>query len=211
MPIQIAKPGMGFDVDNRLDAGQAAAFKKNGFNFCIRYLPRTSALVAGNLSLAEVELILGAGLALMAVQHCPMPGWQPTAPLGKAYGQYAGQYAAEIGLPAGMNIWLDLEGVSNGAGAQDVIDYCHCWFDAVAAHGFIPGIYCGYGTGLTPFQLYELPFKHYWKAYNGPYLPGRGYQIVQETVKLLEGISFDPDFIVADKMGDLPLWLSPDH
>lgn len=208
--VKTASAGRGFDVDAILTAPQAAAFVKKGFEFCIRYLPRTPALVKGNLSLGEIEIILDAGLALMAVQHCPEPGWSPTAGLGTQYGQYAGQYAAEIGLPAGMNIWLDLEGVANESLPQDVIEYCQLWFEGLEGHGYVPGIYCGYGTGLSPEQLYDLPFKHYWKAYNGPLLPNRGYQIVQGTVQWLNGVSFDPNQLRADSKGDLPLWLSPD-
>lgn len=210
MGVKTASPGLGFDVDSMLTAAQADAFKKNGFQFCIRYLPRTPALVKGNLTLAEIQIILAAGLSLMAVQHCPEPGWEPSAPLGTQYGQYAGQYAAEIGLPAGINIWLDLEGVAVSVAAPAIIDYCHAWFFQVGSHGYIPGLYCGYGGGLSPDQLYDLPFQHYWKAYNGPPLPVRGYQIIQETVHLLEGVSFDPNRLIADNQDGLPLWLSPD-
>lgn len=203
---------LGFDVNQNLSAAQAAGFKSAGYDFCIRYLPRTAPLTKGNLTSTEIKNILEAGLALMAVQHCPEPGWSPSAALGMQYGQYAAEYAVEIGLPPGMSVWLDLEGVIPLL-AQGVRDYCYAWYNAVGsqAAGYVPGLYVGFGTGLTPQELYEdLPFRHYWKAYNGPSLPVRGYQIIQETVKLMEGISFDPNRLVADNLGGLPLWLSPD-
>ena len=202
---------LGFDVDEPLMAGSAAAFKAMNFDFCIRYIPRTSALAKGNLTLSEIGIILDAGLSLSAVQHCPEPGWQPTAALGTQYGQYAGQYAAEIGLPPGINIWLDLEMVAPTAKADDIIAYCENWYDQVGLHGYIPAVYIGYQTGLTDTQLYEnLSFKHYWRAYNcDQSIPTRGYQITQFPAKTLNGISFDPNIVKSDNLGSLPIFVFP--
>lgn len=208
MIVKPAIPGLGFDVNQPLWAAQAAAFKAAGHSFCVRYLPRTPALVKGNLTAAEVTAILGAGLALMAVQHVPQPGWEPSAALGTSYGGYAAEYATEIGLSNGMNLWLDLEEVSKDATAQDVSDYCHAWAAAVEVDGYVPGIYVGWNIGLTDQQLYLLPFKHYWRAYNcDQSIPMRGYQIVQKPQQTLDGITFDPNHLQADLQGGLPLWL----
>lgn len=211
MIVKTATPGMsGFDVDQPLNTKTACQFEAAGYEFVIRYLPRTSALVAGNLTRLEIAAILGSGLALGAVQHVPPSGWLPSGSLGKQYGAYAAEYATEIGLPKGMNIWLDLEGVEGGSAAIDVVDYCKSWYDPVLAAGYVPGIYVGWNVILTPQQLYsELPFKHYWRAYNGPAVATRGFQLVQGTHKSLNAIDYDPNTVQTDELGDLPIFLFP--
>jgi hypothetical protein len=209
--VQQAPAGLsGFDVNSVMSADEAADLKNAGYNFCIRYIPRTAALVAGNLTNAEAVDILNAGLALMAVQHVSLPGWEPTADLGTAYGTYAATYASEVvGLPQGINIWCDLEEVANGTAAQDVIDYCQGWYTAVDAAGYVPGLYVGWGIVLTDAQLYNnLSFQHYWRAYNGQPVASRGFQLIQKTERTVDGITIDPDVTQVDNMGDVVLWLS---
>ncbi|EHQ25990.1 DUF1906 domain-containing protein [Mucilaginibacter paludis] len=209
--VEPARPGAkGLDVNAVLTAANAADFKAAGYDFCIRYIPRTAHLLKGNLSNTEALHILNAGLALMAVQHVANPGWMPSAELGKAYGAYAAVYAKTIvGLPAGINVWLDLEEVSKDAASADIIAYCTAWYNEVKSAGYDPGIYTGYGTGLSSAQLYhDLPFRHYWRAYNGPDVANRGFQIIQKTQIKLNGFEVDPDYIQMDKKGDLPIWLS---
>jgi hypothetical protein len=209
--VQPAPAGLsGFDVNQVLTADQALGFKNAGYDFCIRYVPRTSSLAAGNLSNAEALAILGAGLALMPVQHVAEPGWQPTTNLGTAYGNFAATYAAQVvNLPPGMNVWCDLEEVATGATAADVIAYCQAWYAAVHAAGYVPGLYVGYGTGMTPDQLYnDTSFQHYWQAYNGGQVTTRGFQLLQKTEKKLGSICYDPDVTQVDGEGDSALWLA---
>jgi Domain of unknown function (DUF1906) len=210
--VKPALPGsLGLDLNQPLTVTNANSFRKLGYEFVIRYLPRTSALTAGNLTSEEINIILTAGLSLGAVQHVELPGWQPSAALGSKYGQYAGQRSAEIGLPQGINIWLDLEEVATTSTAQEVIDYCKAWYTEIQAHGYVPGLYVGYQVGLTDQQLYDLPFQHYWRAYNcDQNIPTRGYQLIQHPQKTLNGISFDPNNTQADQLGGLPIFLSPD-
>jgi hypothetical protein len=209
--VKAAVTGAGFDCNTPLNTPMAAAFKAAGMEFVVRYVPRTPALIPGNLTAAEVEIILSGGLALMAVQHVAMPGWEPGAALGGQYGQYAATYSQSIGLPAGMNIWLDLEGVGSLVKADDVIAYCEAWFTAVSAAGYVPGIYVGWNIVITDQQLYDLPFSHYWRAYNcDQAVPKRGYQIVQHPQQTLDGINYDPNFLAADELGGMPFWLSPE-
>jgi hypothetical protein len=204
----------GFDVNGQLFPNEYAAFKNAGYDFAIRYIPRTAALATGNLTAVEVQAILSENLALSAVQHCAMPGWSPTAEMGMEYGLFAAQYAKSIGLPFDltvgapkMTIWLDLEG-STTATPEDIIDYCHQWFGQVGSYGYEAGLYCGYGTGLTDQQLYDLPFARYWRAYNSDQsIPTRGYCMEQQTQKSLNGIAFDPDIIKLDAKGGLPMLL----
>ena len=215
--VQQAGTGLsGFDINLVLSASQAQDFKSAGYDFCIRYIPRTAALAANNLTNAEASDILNAGLALMAVQHVALPGWAPTAALGTAYGSYAATYAGEVvGLPQGINIWCDLEEVANSTAAADVIAYCQAWYAAVSAGGYVPGIYIGWGIVLTDEQLYQdLSFQHYWRAYNGQPVATRGYQLIQRDAKPLNSVTadtddntFDPDVTQNDKLGGTALWL----
>jgi len=208
--VQQAPAGtLGFDANSVLSATNAQDLKNAGYDFCIRYIPRVASLAAGNLTNAEALTILNAGLALMAVQHAALPGWAPNANLGTAYGSYAATYASQVvGIPQGVNIWCDLEGVAPGTAAADVIAYCQAWYDAVNSSGYVPGVYVGYDTMLTSVQLYNLPFGHYWRAYNGPQVATRGFQLIQKTQKTVGGVTIDPDVTQNDNMGGTVLWLS---
>jgi hypothetical protein len=178
-------------------------------DFCIRYLPRTPALIGGNLTGLELQVLLTVGLSVMAVQHVALPGWQPSGTLGTEYGTYAAKYAGQVGLPPGINLWLDLEEVAAGTIAQAVIDYCKAWFTAVITAGFVPGIYVGWNVILSDEQLYDLPFAHYWRSYNcDQNIPIRGWQLIQKPQQILDGIMYDPNVCQADRLGGLPIWVS---
>jgi hypothetical protein len=188
----------------------AQQFVSQGYAFCVRYLSRTQGQAPGDLSAAEANAILGAGLALMAVQHVRAPGWSPTAALGQQDGANAGFNAGEIGIPAGVNIWCDLEGVNAASVAPDVIGYCNAWFDAVAAAGFVPGLYVGANCILDGQQIYDLKYQHYWKSLSRvPVLPARGYQLVQTGVTdPVNGIGIDQDVAQTDSAGGQAIWLT---
>lgn len=208
MQVKKATAGMrGFDIDRPLTVEECKSFTANSYSFVVRYIPRQSTL-SNNLTAEEIKDIHAAGLALSAVQHVMSPPWYPNAALGANYGRNAAEYAAQIGLLPGMHLWLDLEGVAPGSVSGDIIAYCHAWAAAVSLKGYLHGLYCGWKIGLNARQLYDLPFDAYWKAYN--YDDGvatRGYQMIQSTQETLEGITFDPDLIQADKLGDLPTLL----
>jgi hypothetical protein len=211
MTVKQATAGAGFDCNTPLNGAQAATFKAQGMEFVVRYVPRTPALIPGNLTAAEIEIILSAGMALMAVQHVSPDNWMPTAAIGLQYGQYAGAYAKAIGLAAGVNIFLDLEMVSTTATAAATIAYCHAWFNEVQAAGYVPGLYVGWQTGLSSQQLHDLPFLHYWRGYNADIaVAERGYQILQHPQLTMSGVEYDPNTIQADALGGLPVWLSPE-
>lgn len=208
--VQQATPNLkGFDTDTVLTAQQAAAFKSSGYAFCVRYLARNNGQGSDDLSYNEAKSILDAGLALSAVQHVPSPGWTPTAALGTTYGTNAAANAASIGLPQGMNLWCDLEGVAAGTPTQQVIDYSNAWYDAVHAAGYVPGIYVGASCMLTGNQLYQnLRFQHYWKSLsNVPAIPNRGYQLIQTMGSTVNGVSTDNDSTQDDLLGGAVLWL----
>jgi hypothetical protein len=216
MPLQgtpqKAKQGLQvFDVNQPLTALEAQAFKEAGFAGCVRYLPRTSALMSGNLTYEEAAIILGTGLSLSAVQHCPLDNWLPTPELGTQYGSFAASYAKKtVGLPEGIVLWLDLEMVSKAATTEDVLGYCDAWYTNVLAEGFIPGLYIGWQPGASMLDLsHNTRFQHYWRGYNADPLPGRGYQLIQHDQKELNGIAYDPSTTQNDNLLDSLVWLAP--
>ena len=213
--IQTAPSGVrGFDADTPISTQAAADFFSAGFRFCLRYVGRVQ-MASYDLTAQEAEGILAAGLALMPVQHVLDPGWQPTAALGAEYGQNAATFAQQLGFPAGVNVWCDLESVATSAAASDVTGYCNAWYEAVAAAGYVPGLYVGYEPGLTGQQLHDdLRFDAYWAAYNvdGVSTPHpRGWQLVQsEGHGSIAGISteqYDADTTQTDAMGGAVRWL----
>lgn len=203
---------LGFDVDQPLSVGQAAAFKAAGYEFCLRYAPRQLDNNRNNLTNPERDRILQAGLSLIVVQHVALDNWQPNAELGKQYGEYVSNYCLKtVQLLKQVGVFLDLEMVNPSSTVADVIGYATGWWNAVNAAGYTPGLYVGYQPGLNASELYKnLPFKSYWKAYN--YDDGvavRGFQMIQEPQKELNGISFDPNRTQVDNLGDSLIWLSP--
>jgi Domain of unknown function (DUF1906) len=210
--VQNAPPGIsGFDwSDGALSFDDARRYCAQGYGFCIRYVSRSTELQQYNqargtpdLSLPEAQDILAAGLALMVVQHPELPGWVPTAALGNEYGSCAARLASEAGIIAGVNVFLDLEGIAAGTDPQDIVDYSNNWFDQVAAAGYAPGIYIGYDVWLSPDELYgKLKFKHYWRA-GGDItdVANRGYQMLQT----IDG-DFDSDVTQNDNLGGCVVW-----
>ncbi|HET7461204.1 MAG TPA: DUF1906 domain-containing protein [Longimicrobium sp.] len=215
--VSAAPPGAkGFDANVTITPSVARAFAQAGYRFCIRYVGRTQ-MAGHDLTAAEANDILAAGLALMVVQHVLDPGWEPTDDLGDEYGTNAGRFCKQVGLPPGVNVWCDLEGVSGDAAAQNVIAYCNQWYAQVREAGYVPGLYVGYGAGLSAQQLYQkLRFQHYWRAYNlnDDQVPaGRGVQLTQKTGKgTVGGLTtevYDDDFTQTDALGGNALWLAP--
>jgi Domain of unknown function (DUF1906) len=208
--VQSAPAGArGFDINTTVTAGAARQFVQAGYRYCIRYVP-FGAVEDPDLTAAEAQTILSAGLGLMPVQHVRYPGWLPTGALGIQYGLRAVQYLQGIGFPGGVNVWCDLECVGTEASAEDVIDYCNNWYSTVTAGGYVPGLYVGYDSGMSDQQLYDLRFQHYWAAYNtNSSVPTRGYQLVQSPKSTdVEGLRYDDDVTQTDHLGGQALWLA---
>ncbi len=203
----------GFDCNRRLSGADCADFRALGYTFAVRYVVRTTTH-SYDLSVSERDVILGSGLALMVVQHVAPEGWHPTAALGTQYGQTAASECGLLGLPDGMTLWCDLEGVAPGTPAAEVIGYGNAWYDAVGALGFVPGLYVGWHAGLGPHDLYHaLRFAAYWSAYNldADAVPAvRGVQM-QQSVATAADVpvgwapnTIDVDMITADALGGTP-------
>lgn len=212
--VQNAPAGIrGFDANAVISSSVARQFVDAGYQFCVRYVGRTQ-MASHDLSAAEAQTLLDAGLALMPVQHVEAGEWAASAALGAEYGANAAQFVTAIGFPPGVNVWLDLESVSTQAATADVEAYCRTWYSAVAGAGYVPGVYIGWQPGLNGNQLYALPFQHYWAAYNvdGVSTPHpRGYQLVQSSgsgnVGTLSTDVYDVDETRVDAMGGQVLWL----
>ena len=209
----------GFDANVTITADIASAFAAHGYRFCVRYVRRQTKH-AHDLTAAEANTILDAGLALMAVQHVESEeGWVPTLEKGASNGANAAEHVTTVGMPSGVTVWCDLEGVAVGTPAQDVIDYCNRWHSVVAGAGFVPGLYVGFHCGLNPNQLYRsLRFTHYWSSYNlnADEMPAvRGVQMRQAVRKPLDHVpgfnfEFQTDRIGGDKLGGVPTLAGPD-
>jgi Domain of unknown function (DUF1906) len=208
--VYAAAPGaQGFDSDAVLTPASAAALHAAGFRFVVRYLSRTSPQNPGDLDSGEIAVILYAGLALMAVQHCPLPGWSPSADLGALYGHAAADNAAAIGIMPGVTLWLDLEDVAPYATGADTIAYCNAWAGIVAMAGFQPGLYVGANQPLSGNDLYwRLRVTRYWRSASSvPGIPYRGYCMWQAQLPSpVDGVAVDRDVIMADAFGGVPMW-----
>ena len=209
----------GVDTAETVSASAAAALRKKGFRFCARYVRRDKPH-ASALSANEAKSLLNAGLGIMAVQYVESESsWKPTSTKGRRNGEVAASEAEKLGLPWGVTIWCDLEGVAVGTPAQSVIDYCNRWHVAVSSAGYVPGLYVGYRAGLSPLQLYRsLRFTHYWGAYNlnaDKYPAVRGLQVKQSQRKSEDsppgiGLDFQVDRVSSDALGGRPTVLALD-
>jgi Rv2525c-like, glycoside hydrolase-like domain len=217
--VYAATGGMkGLDVNRRITADEAVAIAEHSYDFAVRYIRRKTRH-SYDLNAKEARGVLAAGLALMVVQHVAPEGWTPSALLGSAYGNTAAAEAKLIGVPPGVTVWCDLEGVSADVSAKSVLDFCNRWHSKVAGAGFVPGLYVGYGAGLDADQLYwSLRFTHYWGAYNVSAIDGptkRGFQMKQRVTNAADRVAgFDAEFqvddIQADALGGLPTVLMPE-
>jgi hypothetical protein len=204
---------MGCDVTTPLNVISTKQFLNNGYKFIIRYVGRgDGSRTFVDLTQEEGQVIVDAGLGLCVVQHPLAEGWGPTGTLGQRFGAAAAGLAGAAGLPVGVSVWLDLEGVSPASQTQDVINYCNEWYDEVSAVGYVPGIYIGANPGLSADQVYwDLSMKSYWRGGSSAQsgvpvdIPNRGYQMIQRITG--SGVSeFDSDVTHADSFGGTVSW-----
>jgi Domain of unknown function (DUF1906) len=216
--------GLDFNTDGQhMTPKLAQAFRETGYSFCVRYVPReaTAVTVHFDLRAAEAEFLLGAGFALMLVQHFKSEaGWTPGADLGLRYGEFAASWARnKIGLPDGVCLFCDLEAVAGGVPAKDVVDFCLQWHAQVDDAGYSPGLYVGDRARLSGQVIADqLPFTHYWLAFTESFqIPGRGFQMKQLAVPATselrpaaaKGFRFQADRVQSDEQGDTVRWLQP--
>lgn len=184
---------------------QAEALKDTGVDGVIGYL--------GAMSRARLGYILDAGLSFMPVTFA---------------GEYTDGAVDEIeqlralGIPAGCTAWLDLEGLK--AWHTDplvLIGLLEKWAHAIAAGGWMPGLYVGAPQPLTGKELYGLPFVRYWlgigrcvdRTGDDAY-PACGWCVRQDWhnhgVGMLwkdTGVCVDTNGVQCDHKGRLPVWV----
>jgi hypothetical protein len=145
--------------------------------------------------------------------------WSPSGAKGASNGSVAASEAERLGIPGGVTIWCDLEGVTVGTPRLAVIEYCNRWYKAVKSAGYVPGLYVGYHAGLSATDLYkQLQFAHYWGAYNlnADQFPAvRGVQMKQSKHRPPDAVpgvqlDFQVDRIIADRLGGRPTLLALD-
>jgi hypothetical protein len=199
-----------FDCDSPLSAAAARAFRSAGFSGAARYLSLTMGQIEGDLSTGECAILLAAGLAIVPVQHVRRAGWVPSALTGAHDGRAAGWNAGQLGVPKGVCLWLDLEGVAANVQSRDVIGHVNSWVGAVGQFGYVGALYVGANCALTPVQLYnDLATEHYWRSgsESAPTPAKRGAQILQRIEnKSIADIGYDTDTVQMDHLGGLPVW-----
>jgi Domain of unknown function (DUF1906) len=216
--VSQAPPGViGFDTTERLNPVTARQYFTKGYRYCIRYVSHDESVNSPyeDLSLDEGQIILDAGMALMAVQHPLKAGWTPTGDLGQTFGANAAAYAGNAGLLPGVNVFLDLEGVKDGTPQSDVIDFCNAWFAEVERAGYASGLYIGANPGLTAEQLYwDLKTKHYWTGGSSAVagvpddIPHRGYQLIQHIHNPNTPSEFDSNVTKTDNFNGGVMWIT---
>src|SRR5258706_14428283 len=113
----------GIDTAETVSASAAAALRKNGFRFCVRYVRRDKPH-ASALSSNEAKSLLNAGIGIMAVQYVESDSsWNPSAVKGSRNGAVAASEGEKLGVPWGVTIWCGLEGVEAWTTSQKTIDY----------------------------------------------------------------------------------------
>lgn len=199
----------GFDTNQTVTKESAAHYYELGRRFVVRYVPRVTPR-PNDVTTEEVALLHAAKFGVVFVQHVESESsWTPDGDKGAKYGQAAAAYVRDLGAPAGVTVALDLEGVSPAVSSQDIIAYCTNWYREVASAGYLPCLYVGWHCGLSPAELYRLPFERYWGAYNlnRDQEPATvGLCMKQHT---LDGTA-DGDIVMPDAEGRLPTCWAPD-
>ncbi len=131
------------------DATMAELTKSTNLTWCGFYLaPAPSQGYTGWMSKRTFLTGLGWGLAPIYVgeqqtEPVATPGsHHPSSAKGTTDGADAATLAASAGFPAGSVLYLDIE---TGGPLQNALkDYYVAWVDAVAAAGYVPGVYCSF-------------------------------------------------------------------
>jgi hypothetical protein len=213
--VQAGAGIIGFDTTDRLNIATAKQYYNKGYRFCVRYIGRGDGKSKyDDLTEAEGQVIVDTGMALMVVQHPLAEGWTPTESMGSSFGSNAAKLAGDAGLPLGVTVWLDLEGVKQTTANQAVIDFCNAWFSEVSAVGYSTGVYIGASPGVSPDQMYwNLKTQSYWKGGSSAKagvpddIPHRGYQLIQH-IQNPGPNEFDSDVTKLDAFGGGVSWVS---
>jgi len=207
------------DCATRVSREQADQLYAAGYRTIFRYLDRVISdpdvddRWPINLTRPELADLLDAGLYVSLVQYYST-AYESTdkgKKFSRAYGERIGNAAAtnarNLGIPAGVTIWCDLEFCAD-ATPEMISDYLDGWSSqvVVVSPGFDPGMYVGSNLGshdtgyMTGSALYMRPrFRSYWRAASiVPQIPNRGWTAVQGLPIKLFGLELDQNMIALD-------------
>jgi hypothetical protein len=145
---------------------------------------------------------LDAGLAFMPVTLAG--AWDGASAVARCKG---------LGLPAGITVWCDLEGDHAFVAGAGVIPKLAAWAQAIAAAGYMPGLYVGVPQPLTSEELFSLPFVRYWRGqgsirdrHNALAEPKCGWCMTQAYPQhMRRGVLVDDDMVSQDYFGRVPV------
>jgi hypothetical protein len=178
-------------------AAQALALKAVGVDFFVGYL--------GAINAARLGYLLDAGIAFMAVTFG-----------GRFDGDAAVAQCHALNLPAGVTVWLDVEGQGAfNTPVGELANKINAWADKVAAAGYIPGLYVGVPQPLSSAQLWALHVQRYWRGQgsirdhaNQLAEPTGGWCMTQMWPSAqCGGTLVDFNIVGADYRGRVPAWL----
>jgi len=166
---------------------EAQALADLGLDYFCGYL--------GSITPARLQAILAAGMAFMPVTYAEQFDGVRTVAQCEA-----------LGLPAGVTVWLDLEG-SDLTDAYATAAKINLWARAVTAAGYQPGLYVGAPQPFTAAQLYALGVVRYWRSPAAIPEPQCGYCAIQLWPSVTwAGLLIDIDVVQQDRQGRLPTW-----
>ncbi len=183
----------------------ALALKASGVDGVVSYLSVINA--------SRLAHILDAGLA-----------WMPVTLAGEYEDGAEDELAqlAQLGVPKGATVWLDLEGLkayrSDPLALQGKLTH---WARRILAGGWMPGLYVGAPQPLTSGELYSLPFVRYWwglgrcvDRFGKLAEPTCGWTMVQQyhgqKLGMMwkdTGVFVDTNGVQCDYHGRLPVWV----
>jgi hypothetical protein len=177
---------------------QAQALKAAGVNVVVGYL--------GIINAARLGCILTAG----------MGAWFVTTA-----GQYDGAVVVKslqaLGLPKGVSVFLDLEGLTAfHADVPTLIAKINSWAAAILAAGFIPGLYVGSPQPLTSDEMWRLSVQRYWRGQgriddrnNALAEPTGGWSVTQFYPSVIAGgVLIDKNMVGQDYHGRVPVMVT---
>ena|SRR5579871_544044 len=204
MPRVVPVPpgSLGIDTSAKLNAERCKAIAAAGVKFVIRTLPLPNNRPTFDLDAAETDIILGAGLGLLAYQHPLMPGWTASTEKGVEKGQHAVACAQAALLLPGTSIVYDAE--ETASGIDDACAEMTAFYANVKGGGYHCPVYQGAGMPLSGEDWYRrVPFEAYWKSLSNVPAPSvRSWCCFQAyPQQQLAGINVDFNMAQNDYLG----------
>ncbi len=129
-------------------AAQARALKASGVDALAGYL--------GAIDPIRLNNVLGAGLGFLPVTFAGEYLDGPNDEIGQL---------KALGIPGGVTVFLDLEGLKAfQADPVKLAAQIDTWAMAIAAAGYIPGLYVGVPQPFTSQELWSLKVQRYWRG-----------------------------------------------